>query len=464
MIEFDTGSYHCNNSTFVYDNCDHNAESIYNVTVHGTNGIVIQLKPNHRGVTEDDLLPRLTSVSSKKHRSFKPVLQEIQPYIKSKQRANPKPIQHVGNNINQLDGWISKCEDIAWSMLRYKNSHNHQVIPAWKGFSYEVSPAENDKYVVGYLPMICSSPTKMETVKEVLVQCKEKATQLGLSETDLVLDHAIYCKAVEIIMDERHSDLRAFINLRMGGFHATCIFLGVIGKRFSDAGLKDVIVEAGLLGKDTAEQVIKGKHYNNAMRIHFYVAEAITRIKLDAFQDWLRSNGKYHVYDTAINSEEIKVLELSRNSVNLKACIEVLQDLFNLYEEFESTISDQERFPMAAFWDSYLRMVQTLRDFVKSIKVGDWDLHMHSSEEMIHWYHAYDHYNYARHFSYYWASQQALDVQHPNIFSSFKDGGFSTRRSEGKFNKVSPDQVIEQTINKDQKGSGNLFLSICAWC
>ena len=28
--------------TFVYDNCDHNAESIYNVTLHATNGIVIQ--------------------------------------------------------------------------------------------------------------------------------------------------------------------------------------------------------------------------------------------------------------------------------------------------------------------------------------------------------------------------------------------------------------------------------------
>ena len=256
-------------------------------------------------------------------------------------------------------------------------------------------------------------------------------------------------------MDERHSNLRAFINLRMGGFHATCIFLSVIGKRFSDAGLKDVIVETGLLAEDTVEQLLKGKHYNNAMRIHFYVAEAITRIKLDAFQNWLQSNGKYHIYDIAINSEEVKALELSRNSVNLKACVEVLQDLFTLYEEFESMISDEENFPMAAFWNSYLSTVQTLIDFVKSIKVGDWDLHMHSSEKMLHRYHAYDHYNYTHHFSYYWASQQELSVQHPNIFNSFKVGGFLTRRSEGNFNKVSPDQVIEQTINKDQKGSGN---------
>ena len=106
--------------------------------------------------------------------------------------------------------------------------------------------------------MIRSSPTKMVTVKEVLVQCKEKATQRGLSETDLVLDHEIYRKAVEFIMDDRHTNLRDFINLRMGGFHATCVFLGVTGKPFCNAGLKDLIVETGLFGADMTEQLLKG--------------------------------------------------------------------------------------------------------------------------------------------------------------------------------------------------------------
>ena len=228
-------------------------------------------------------------------------------------------------------------------------------------------------------------------------------------------------------------------------------------KRFGDAGLKDLIIETGLIGEDTTEKLLKGKHYNNAMRIHHYVAEAITRIKLDAFQDWLRSNGKYQVYESAVHADEINFLDTTRNSANMRSCMERLQELFNLYEEFDETISDHERFPMAVFWNSYLDMVQTLRDFTKSIKLGDWDLHMHSSEKMLRWYHGYDHYNYARHFSYYWASQQSLSVTHPTIYNWFKDGGFSTRRSPGKFNKVSPDQVIEQTVNKDQKGPGNFY-------
>jgi len=161
-----------------------------------------------------------------------------------------------------------------------------------------------------------------------------------------------------------------------------------------------------------------------------------------------------------VNAEEVKVLDVSRNSTNMKSYTERLQDLFDLYNEFEESISNSERFPMAVFWNSYLNMVQTLRDFPKSIKLGDWDLHLHSSEKMLHWYHAYDHYNYARHFSYYWASQQSLSVTHPALYNWFKDGGFSTWRSIGKFNKVAPDQVIEQTVNKDQKGPGNVSIKI----
>ena len=55
----------------------------------------------------------------------------------------------------------------------------------------------------------------METVQEVVRQYKEKAERLNLSETDLVLDHTIYSKAVEVIMNEKYSDLRSFINLRI---------------------------------------------------------------------------------------------------------------------------------------------------------------------------------------------------------------------------------------------------------
>ena len=60
---------------------------------------------------------------------------------------------------------------------------------------------------------------------------------MNLTKTNLVLDQAIYSKDVE-----QHSDLRDFINLRIGGFHATFAFLSFIGKELCTTDLKDVIV------------------------------------------------------------------------------------------------------------------------------------------------------------------------------------------------------------------------------
>ena len=71
----------------------------------------------------------------------------------------------------------------------------------------------------------------------------------------------------------------------MGAFHATCIFLRVICKRLADGVLKGLIAESGLLGKDQASQMLKGKDYNNSIRVYLYIAEANKTMKLEAFEN-----------------------------------------------------------------------------------------------------------------------------------------------------------------------------------
>ena len=70
-------------------------------------------------------------------------------------------------------------------------------------FFYEVEHLAIDKHTVAYLSTINKSPTQMDTIQEVLCQVKEKAEALNLKESDLVLDHTIYCKAVEIVMSKK---------------------------------------------------------------------------------------------------------------------------------------------------------------------------------------------------------------------------------------------------------------------
>ena len=55
---------------------------------------------------------------------------------------------------------------------------------------------------------------------------------------------SIYCNPV-------NTALKEMINLRMGGFHGECIFMSVV-KRFLDGGLKDLVIEGGLLQKGSS--------------------------------------------------------------------------------------------------------------------------------------------------------------------------------------------------------------------
>ena len=130
-----------------------------------------------------------------------------------------------------------------------------QKISNWTGFNYLVCEDDNDTFHnIGYLPTINQSPTSHDTVLELLSQSKLKAEKLGLTETDVVLDTAIYSKAVEILLNPRYIDLKRFIVLRVGAFHTMCIFIAVIGKRFGDAGLLDIVIEWNLLGESSIEQ------------------------------------------------------------------------------------------------------------------------------------------------------------------------------------------------------------------
>ena len=175
-----------------------------------------------------------------------------------------------------------------------------------------------------YLPAISQSLTKLETIQEMLNQVKAKADKLNLNCTDLVLDHAIYSKALKVINNPKNANMRDAINLRMGGFHACGIFLVVIGKRFASAGLHDLIIEAGLAGLDSTEIILKGKHYNRGVRIAKYVYEALQRINLEMFEKWLQDQGKAHLLLDFLESDIFSKLLKERKPEYLNESTDVI--------------------------------------------------------------------------------------------------------------------------------------------
>ena len=387
--------------------------------MHCTNGIVIQKShvPSSSQSTSETVQHQETG--KQRIKTFTAMTTEIPAYIQTK-RQNTDIHQDVQRNMHEGEERCSHMTDTLWVMAKSQARANRaeQRIPNWTGFNYQISDDDNDSYHnIEYLPAINHSPSSHDTVLELLNQSKIKAEKLGLMETDVVLDIAIYTKAVEIFMNPRYIDLKDFTVLHLGAFHTTCIFIAVIGKCFGDAGLRDIIVESNLLGESSVDQMLKGKHYNNAVRVLKYIYEAIKRLLIENFEKGIcnQSDTLDITYREFKNSLELHELVSAPKPKTMENVYENCEKVVEGIHKYEQLLLDGDLGPTASVWTSFLQMVQILFDFIRLIKLGNWNLHMQATEKMLPWMFAYDRLNYARFLTYYWVTMQKLPETHPAI-------------------------------------------------
>ena len=168
-----------------------------------------------------------------------------------------------------------------------------------------------ETHIVSFLPVINQTPTELHTVHEVPQKVKRKTEILNVQSADLVLDHAVFTKVLDVLNDPANEDMKASISIRIGSFHACCMFLAVIGKPFASGGLRDIVIEPKLVGSGTVEAVFKGKHYNYGKRMIQIVSETLFRLEIDAFKEWLIQKVKEEVLCQFLSSEG--VIELIKN-------------------------------------------------------------------------------------------------------------------------------------------------------
>ena len=123
----------------------------------------------------------------------------------------------------------------------------------WTGFNITT----RDKLAVTqdtyYLSTINAKAAATSTVNEVLTQALKIKESLGLETIVCIFDQTLYAKAADITW--KHQDKFQPIVLRMGMLHTICNFLGIIGKWFLDAGLRDLAVESEVIAEGSVDHV-----------------------------------------------------------------------------------------------------------------------------------------------------------------------------------------------------------------
>ena len=60
-------------------------------------------------------------------------------------------------------------------------------------------------------------------------------------------------------------------------------YLALIGKRYQDSGLEDLLIESGVYAAGTTSALMKGNSYNRGVRAHKLISEALYRLLLMSF-------------------------------------------------------------------------------------------------------------------------------------------------------------------------------------
>lgn len=137
--------------------------------------------------------------------------------------------------------------DLLWAFARMPPSlegEANQVIPSWSGFNALVLPATPCSSAIGYCPMLNGSSTQFSTIYTVMKNVQKMCAAIAQTDSVLTFDMAIYVKAKLI----QWSSPDEFIDtvIRMGGFHIVLNFLALIGKKYQNSGLEDLLIESGV--------------------------------------------------------------------------------------------------------------------------------------------------------------------------------------------------------------------------
>ena len=129
----------------------------------------------------------------------------------------------------------------------------------------------------------------------------------------------------------------------------------------------------------------------------------------------------------------------------------------------------EEEYPQFKFSSIALRFELQLLEFVKSLRVGDFDNYIKTLEFLTPWMFSLDHVHYARWLPVHIRDMRNFKERHPELYQEFKNKKFVVQKSNRKFSMIAMDQNHEQQ-NAIVKGVGGVVgltentTALRRWC
>ena len=159
-----------------------------------------------------------------------------------------------------------------------------QTVSSCTDFRISITSKQTiNKTSMRYLDGINAPATDISIVYNILERCLKIKEALKLETVVCVFDQAISCKTMEIKW--KNSERYSFCLVMLGIFHTVMMFSGVMGMRFADFGLKDLLIQSGIVAESSIDKSLCEKQHNRSVRSVKLVYKAFWRILLEMLHE-----------------------------------------------------------------------------------------------------------------------------------------------------------------------------------
>ena len=114
--------------------------------------------------------------------------------------------------------------------------------------------------------------------------------------------------------------------------------------------------------------------------------------------------------------------------------------------EFKQWCSQREEVcPHFQYWATVMELELCILVYIRSLRQASFSMYLDALTELVPWFHALDHTNYAWWIPVHLRDMAELSTKHPEIAKEFREGNFTVRKTNCVFSAIALDQAHEQT-------------------
>ena len=156
---------------------------------------------------------------------------------------------------------------------------------------------------------------------------------LQLMSIVCVFDQAIYAKAIEIKWREKEKFKNCVVI--MGLLHMLMMYMHILKKRFSEAGLRDVLIQSNVIVEGSVDKALSGKMYNRGVRVYKLMYEAVSIKVIEHMKLGVDEHNSDYI-------RHITSTDLTKLDYDAVWSEEELKDVYNDYIEARAKMSGKE--------------------------------------------------------------------------------------------------------------------------